>query len=98
MISGSAKTPRPSMLEGIFPEGRGSLRGAVQREGVGEGKGGLEGTREKGNGGLEGTREKGKGGLEGAREGARGGAVFLVFVGELCILAGSKNNELKEIT
>lgn len=75
MISGSAKTPRPSMLEGIF------------REGVGEGKGGLEGTREKGNGGLE-----------GAREGARGGAVFLVFVGELCILAGSKNNELKEIT
>lgn len=64
------------MLEGIFPEGRGSLRGTVQREGVGEGKGGLEG----------------------AREGARGGAVFLVFVGELCILAGSKNNELKEIT
>ena len=87
MISGSAKTPRPSMLEGIFPEGRGSLRGAVQREGVGEGKGGLEGTREKGNGGLD-----------GARKGARGGAVFLVFVGELCILAGSKNNDLKEIT
>jgi hypothetical protein len=54
---------------------------------VGEGKGGLEGTREKGNGGLD-----------GARKGARGGAVFLVFVGELCILAGSKNNELKEIT
>ena len=76
MISGSAKTPRPSMLEGIFPEGRGSLRGTVQREGVGEGKGGLEGVR----------------------EGARGGVVFLVFVGELCILADSKNNELKEIT
>jgi hypothetical protein len=36
--------------------------------------------------------------LEGVREGARGGAVFLVFVGELCILAGSKNNDLKEIT
>ncbi len=75
------------MLAVDSPEGRGSLRGTVQREGVGEG-----------NGGLEGTREKGNGGLEGVREGARGGVVFLVFVWELCILAGSKNNELKEIT
>ena len=57
------------MLEGIFPEGRGSLRGTVQRKGWEKGK---EGWKELVKRGMEGWKELVNRGKVGWKEHAKG--------------------------